>query len=84
MKNLGANYIEEIDGDLYLNSVESQGGNVSIDVEDGDMIDNNPTETVDTRAENELLKLWDEMMLLGDDAKDSAEQTVAAYERMKE
>ncbi len=75
--------IVEIDGDLYLNSVESLGGNVNIEVAAGDMIDNNTVETVDTRTEEELLNLWDEMMLIGDAAEDSAEQTVAAYERMK-
>lgn len=76
-------------GDLLLIGVESQGGDVRIQTS-GSAIDNNPYATVDTRSEDELAALWDELrlrkladpdpnddVLVGSDAK--AQQAVDAF-----
>jgi len=80
----GDMYITETTGDLYLINAESLGGNVELVVENGGIVDNNTYETVDERAKAELFGLWDDMQLMGDKAEESAENTVSAYERMKE
>lgn len=77
-------YLTETNGDLYLGQVESTGGNVSVAAQAGSIIDNNAAQTEDTRVKAELLQLWDEMALTGEKAAESAEHTVAAYERTKE
>lgn len=75
-------------GDLLVVGVESLGGDVRITTT-GSVIDNNPFATVDTRTEDELAALWDEMRLRqqpndpitgaarGSDAK--AQEAVEAY-----
>ncbi|MDI9420620.1 MAG: hypothetical protein QM451_00090 [Bacillota bacterium] len=76
-------HITEVSGDLYLNQVESLGGDVILHTPDGSILDNNTDEIIDTRVEAELLGLWSEMGLTGEEAKESALHTVSAYERMK-
>ncbi|HQZ02069.1 MAG TPA: leukotoxin LktA family filamentous adhesin [Thauera sp.] len=76
-------------GDLLLIGVESLGGDIRIQTS-GSAIDNNPYATVDTRTEDELAALWDELrlrkltdpdpndgVLVGSDAK--AQQAVDAF-----
>lgn len=76
-------HITEISGDLYVNSVESQGGDVVLTTLSGSILDNNTNETIDTRAKEELLGLWSDMALTGEQAKTSALHAVEAYERMR-
>ena len=82
--SVGDMHITEIAGDLYLVRAESMGGDVTLDVPGGGIVDNNTIESVDERAKAELLSLWDDMQLMGEEAEKSAEKTVSAYERMQE
>jgi len=76
-------HIVETAGDLYLVKAESKGGTVAITAQDGSIIDNNTQQTQDTRATSDLLRLYDEMLLKGEGAEESADRTVSAYERQK-
>lgn len=75
-------FISEIADDLYLVSAISLGGNIDL-FSSGYIYDNNDVEIEDWRAKAALLALWDQMLLLGDGARESAENTVTAYEQLK-
>lgn len=76
--------IRQVDGDLRLFRVESFGGDVTLEVMRGTLIDANTEEERDERTIEQLEQLWDEMQLLGEGAEQSAEATLAAYARNKE
>ncbi|RLB36288.1 MAG: hypothetical protein DRH20_10105, partial [Deltaproteobacteria bacterium] len=52
-------FVREQAGDLRLESVESLGGDVRVEVAAGDLEDGNTFEVRDTRTEAQLLALWD-------------------------
>jgi filamentous hemagglutinin family protein len=70
-------------GDLAIERVASTEGDVSITVGDGDVLDGNTHETRDTRAESELLALWNELGLVGPAAEASRQATLDAFEGRK-
>lgn len=76
-------FVAETAGDLRLDTAESLGGDVTIRVLSGTLLDNNPDEAVDTRTRDQLLALWEEMQLTGDGAEAAAESTVSQYEDKK-
>ena len=76
--------IRQSSGDLRLVRVESLGGDVTLEVASGSMIDANPEEKKDTRVIEELERLWDDMMLTEDTARGSSEATLKAYRQAKE
>ena len=76
--------IEEISGHLNVISARSLGGDVRVSVADGMMRDSNREENRDVRTIEELLRLWDDMNLLGDAAEQSARDTVDAYVNSRE
>ncbi|NMB45607.1 MAG: DUF2345 domain-containing protein, partial [Firmicutes bacterium] len=82
--SLGDISIRQASGDLRLVRVESLGGDVTLEVASGSMIDANPEEKKDTRVIEELERLWDEMMLTEDTAGSSSEATLKAYRQAKE
>ncbi|NRB17225.1 MAG: leukotoxin LktA family filamentous adhesin [Rhodobacteraceae bacterium] len=51
------------DGTMLINQALSLGGNVTI-ASTGQILDNNPVETIDTRTYNQLLGYWDSLGLL--------------------
>ena len=65
--------ISEVDGDLYLRRANASGNNsnVFINVENGNLVDNNLQETKDTRTIDQLLGLWNEMEFLTDTTGDN-------------
>nr|WP_285903131.1 leukotoxin LktA family filamentous adhesin [Alkalimarinus sediminis] len=77
-------YLQELAGDMYVNAIESLGGDVSIVVNTGDVVDFNLVEVEDERAANNLLDaLYNDMDLLGTNAENAKQQMIAAQERMK-
>ena len=89
-------FLSETSGDLRLVSALSTAGDVSINVENGSLVDFNPLETEDARTIQQLLSLWDEMEFLTDNTvandtdniagiavQDVAARNVQAYEAMK-
>ena len=76
-------YVKETDGDLRLNTVYANG-DVYIEAVNGNIIDGNRNDVRDTRAEEELLALWDAMALTGPEAEAAAERGLEAYARGKE
>ncbi|NLU41317.1 MAG: hypothetical protein GXX08_03845, partial [Firmicutes bacterium] len=76
--------IRQVSGDLRLDRVESFGGDVTLEVANGSMVDANSGEQKDKRTYTELLELWNEMLLLGQGAEQSAENTLQAYKNAKE
>lgn len=75
----GGIHIREVDGDLRLDTVHA-GGDVHLESVNGRITDGNRNDARDTRAEAQLLALWDEMDLLGPNAALAAEKGVQAYE----
>ena len=77
-------YLEETAGDLYLNQIESIGGDVHLTVSDGDLRDANTNDTRDTRAIEELIGIWEAMHLTDSyGAADALQQNIEAYEGIK-
>ncbi|MEN6412388.1 MAG: hypothetical protein ABFC84_06420, partial [Veillonellales bacterium] len=76
--------IRQASGDMRLIRVESAGGDVSLEVANGSMIDANPEEKKDTRTIAQLQALWDNMLLTGTGATTSADNTVKAYKQAKQ
>lgn len=70
-------------GDLMVNKVESLTGNVRVKLDKGSILDNNSVEVESQRTKEQLEKLWDDMDLIGDDARKGAENTIQAYQAMK-
>ncbi len=77
-------WIRQSSGDLRLIRVESLGGDVTLEVAEGSMVDANPEEQRDTRVIEELERLWDEMLLTEETAEDSIAATLKAYRQAKE
>ncbi|MFZ2267304.1 MAG: leukotoxin LktA family filamentous adhesin [Azonexus sp.] len=69
-------------GNLLLISAESAAGDVRIETS-GSIIDNNPYATTDSRTQEELANLWDDMRLRGTRAADKADEAVLAYRNGK-
>lgn len=69
--------VEEVAGDLLVNQVVA-GGDASISVTDGDLLDGNANDTFDLRSLDELVALWEEMQLSGDGAEEALEQQKTA------
>ncbi|AZO95863.1 hypothetical protein [Halocella sp. SP3-1] len=76
--------VRQVQGDFRLISVESLGGDVSLEAENGTLIDGNTNETRDERTIDQLENLWDDMLLTGTDADQSAQKTITAYRQSKE
>ncbi len=76
--------IRQAHGDLHLIQVHSLGGDVTLEVVNGSMVDANPEEQNDVRVIAQLERLWDDMLLTEDTAQASSEATLAAYQRSKE
>ena len=72
--------LEERTGDLRAGTIESQTGDVAIDVPDGRLLDMETAERSDDKAKADLLALWDAMRLRGDPARAAADETVANFE----
>lgn len=67
-------------GDLAVERVASTDGDVTMTLGDGDLLDGNTHETRDTRAESELLALWNDLGLVGAAAEASRQATLDAFE----
>ena len=76
-------HLRETAGDMRVISVESLGGNVTIEVAAGGLLDANTAEQEDTRAIEKLMSLWDDMELMGAGASAAALQNIAAYQNLK-
>ncbi|OQX81416.1 MAG: hypothetical protein B6D56_02460 [Candidatus Omnitrophica bacterium 4484_70.1] len=74
--------VVEVSGDLYIDQIEAQGS-VTLIVP-GDVIDANTNEKKDTRTREELLALWDDMMLTGSAAEKKKESQWEAYRRSQD
>ena len=64
--------------------IESKGGNVTLIVTDGDLLDRNSSQELDTRTYEELKALWDAMNLTGSLAEDALAEAIAAYTSSRE
>ena len=69
--------VEEVSGDLLVNQVVA-GGDASISVANGDLLDGNANDSFDLRSLDELVALWDDMQLTGDGAEQALEQQKTA------
>ena len=76
-------YLEEVSGDLHVESITSKRGDVEITLNSGDILDFNDNDTDDERTIAELSTLWDDMMLTGSAAEQAMQANVAAYEGLK-
>lgn len=74
----GGVYVNEVAGDLRVNSI-SAGGDVYVGVVNGDLLDGNRTESRDERAIAELQGAWNAASLTGDLA---ADKVAAAKEEL--
>lgn len=54
---------DNTDGTMLVDQVQSLGGDVRLD-STGQILDNNPSEIIDTRTYNELLGFWDDLGLI--------------------
>ncbi len=70
-------------GGLAVERVASTDGDVTLTLGDGDLLDGNTHETRDTRAESELLALWNDLGLVGATAEASRQATLDAFEGQK-
>ncbi len=75
--------LRQVNGDLWLEKVESVGGDIRIEVPNGGIRDVNPVETRDERTVTQLQNLWSSMRLIGDE-KTLADSTIKGYENLKE
>jgi filamentous hemagglutinin family protein len=71
-------HIQEASGDMRVNQVKSQAGDVHLSVPDGKLLDANSIEQVDESTRAELLALWDEMRLTGAKAEQARDQNLDA------
>jgi len=79
-------YVQEQSGDLLLVKAYADGGDVVINVPSGNILDANTSETRDTKTEQELLSLWQDMNLLGTvgvDEEANAADTITAFENTR-
>ncbi|MBD2520363.1 choice-of-anchor D domain-containing protein, partial [Nostoc sp. FACHB-973] len=78
--------LNETTGDLYLINATSKGGDVTIKVANGKILDYNSTEEEDTAAKQAILQaVWEDLRLTSDyGAQDSIDAAIAAYERAQE
>ena len=72
-------FFTTINGDMPVRLIQSTGGNVTIIVSAGDILDRRFTQEIDTRAIQELKTLWDAMNLTGSAADAAFAQAVSAY-----
>jgi Ca2+-binding RTX toxin-like protein len=79
----GSIYFRQPNGNLLLNKIISQTGDVAITVDNGSALDNNNLQHSDTRTAAQLLTLWNTMNLTGAGADISAAATVAAFQNSK-
>lgn len=73
----GGIYVEETTGDLWLDQVLA-GGDISIKVRNGDLLDGNTTVSYDERKLSEMQALWASMGLTGTQAADALATQKAA------
>ncbi|RFA35082.1 hypothetical protein CAL65_13295 [Alkalilimnicola ehrlichii] len=73
-------HVREVNGSLRVVQIDAGRADVSITVDDGDLIDANTEARRDERRLAELERLWEEMGLTGDAAQASLEQEKAAQE----
>lgn len=69
-------HILEASGDMRVNQVKSQAGDVRLSVPDGKLLDANNIEQVDESTRTELLALWDAMRLTGAQAEQARTQNL--------
>ncbi len=76
-------HIIETEGDLYLNQATASAGDVSITVNNGQIIDYNVEETEDTAAKQAILQaVWEDLQLTdANGATETIEATINAYEQ---
>ena len=72
-------FLTTINGDMPVRLIQSFGGNVTVVVTDGDLLDRNFTQELDTRTFDELKALWDAMNLTGSAAEAALAEALAAY-----
>ncbi|KPK77738.1 MAG: hypothetical protein AMJ79_02265 [Phycisphaerae bacterium SM23_30] len=77
-------YLLETEGDLHLILAASLGGDISIEVSNGSLFDDNLDEQRDERTIEQLTQLWDDMRLTGAAAEQSAAEAVDAYVGMRD
>lgn len=70
-------HLTEASGDMRVRQISSQGGDVSLAVPDGRLLDANTLEQVDESTQAELLALWDELALTGGAAESARDRNLA-------
>ncbi len=71
-------------GIILVDTVVSTGGNVTL-TSPGQILDNNPVQTVNARTDQQLLDYWNDLNLLASPANTAKQQaTLAAYEQSTE
>ncbi|MFN5330701.1 MAG: beta strand repeat-containing protein, partial [Planctomycetota bacterium] len=70
-------------GNLRVDSVVASAGDAWLLLGDGGFIDNNKTETYDTRTKDELLAVWTAARLTGSAANESLADNIAGYDTLK-
>jgi filamentous hemagglutinin family protein len=76
--------VQQMSGNLYLNSVESKAGDVTITVANGSLYDWNKSETADNRTIDELRAWWNSLGLTGANASAKVVANEASYKKAKE
>ncbi|MEX0872869.1 MAG: hypothetical protein WDZ65_13745 [Aquisalimonadaceae bacterium] len=71
-------HVRELSGDLRINQINANASNVTVVVDDGDIVDANTEEQRDERAIGDLRNLWADMGLTGDDANDALDRELEA------
>jgi hypothetical protein len=74
--------IRETSGNLFVDKVVSQTGDVRLEIASGALIDVNTDENRDPRTEEQLLRLWQKMRATADAAQQSIDATIEAYENV--
>ncbi|MDE1954349.1 MAG: hypothetical protein KGJ03_01390 [Betaproteobacteria bacterium] len=74
-------WADDTPGNLLVDTVVSTGGSVTLSAP-GQILDNDPVQTVDQRTYQQLLNFWDSLGLTAGSANTAKQQqTVAAYQR---
>ncbi len=74
--------ITEVSGDLYLGTVDAIG-DVTITTNSGSIIDANQVQSDDLTTQAELLNLWADLKLRGNDASQKRQEQIDAYNSEK-
>lgn len=78
-------YLQEATGDMRVKQIKSLAGDVVLSVPDGKLLDSNTVQQVDENTRDELLALWKDMRLTGDEADVSLSDNLKAQaDRLKQ